>query len=80
MFFAASLDSKLFCSTNGVSSIGVKAFANNANLLIVKIPASVTFINPTAFSNCNSRLTIAAPSGSYAADFADEQNIPLNTF
>ena len=57
-------------------SIGVRAFADCANLAQIYIPANVTQIDSTAFSGCT-QLTIYGAAGSYAESFANEQGIPF---
>ena len=53
----------------GVTSIGACAFADCVSLVQVEIPASVTSIDPTAFSGV-SGLTIIGVAGSEAESFA----------
>ena len=69
---------KKICSVtipNGVMRIDFFAFSYCVNLKKVIVPASVTTIN-MAFSGC-SKLTIHAPAGSYAEQYAKEKNIPF---
>lgn len=53
-----------------VSAIGLKAFENCIRLRSISIPVSVRSIHSTAFDGCT-RLTIDAPEGSTAKEFAD---------
>ncbi|MCM1087774.1 MAG: leucine-rich repeat protein [Muribaculaceae bacterium] len=53
-----------------VSTIGLKAFENCIRLRSISIPVSVQSIHSTAFDGCT-RLTIDAPEGSTAKEFAD---------
>lgn len=55
----------------GAVSIGEYAFAENPNLTAVSLPASVTAIADTAFDGCGA-ITITAPAGSYAQQYALE--------
>lgn len=66
----------------GVTSIEYQAFNGCVNLTDVTIPASVTEIDPSAFthdSQIDTRiiegLTIHAPAGSYAEQYARENDI-----
>ena len=60
---------------DGVTSIGGWAFFRNG-LADISIPASVTNIGEKAFDGCP-KLTIHAPAGSCAEQYAKENNIPL---
>ena len=53
-----------------VRSINIKAFEDCVRLRNITIPTSVTSIHNTAFDGCT-RLTIDAPAGSVAKDYAD---------
>lgn len=57
-----------------VKTIGSNAFSCCENLESVVIPASVEEIDKWAFSNCP-KLTIHAPAGSYAEQYARENGI-----
>ena len=61
---------------DGVTCIGDYAFQNRRGLETVIIPDSVTSIGRDAFSNCL-KLTIHAPAGSYAEEYAKENKIPF---
>lgn len=60
---------------DGITSIGMFAFDCCSSMESITIPASVTAIT-MAFDRC-SRLTIHAPAGSYAEQYAKEHNIPF---
>ena len=59
----------------GVSEIGNWAFYGCSGLTSVTIPAGVTSIGNRAFWNCS--LTIQAPAGSFAEQFAKERGTPF---
>ena len=59
-----------------VISIDPWAFAYCGNLKDATIPNPKTVIMSTAFSDCP-KLTIHAPAGSYAEQYAKEHNIPF---
>lgn len=61
---------------DGVTSIGYSAFDGCENLTSITIPDSVTSIGNWAFDGCEN-LTIHAPAGSYAEQYAKENNIPF---
>ena len=66
---------------NGVTSIGTAAFKHCGNMKKIKIPESVIAIKKYysgehAFSE-SPDLTIHAPAGSYAEQYAKENNIPF---
>ena len=60
----------------GVTNIGHRAFGECRSLSSVTIPDSVTSIGDWAFSACP-KLTIHAPAGSYAEQYARDNNIPF---
>lgn len=60
----------------GISQIGEWAFYGCTNLESIFIPESVSLIENAAFYNCLN-ITIHAPVGSYAAQYAKRNNIPL---
>ncbi len=62
--------------SEGTTYIGSRAFDDCYSLEIVTIPKSVTSIGSSAFTGC-SKLTVHAPAGSYAEQYAKENNIPF---
>lgn len=77
-FWCSSLKSVII--PEGVTSIGKAAFDGCGNLVSITIPDSVVSISDEAFGpewqDCGD-LTIHAPSGSYAEQFAMEHEIPF---
>ncbi|MBQ8495983.1 MAG: leucine-rich repeat protein [Clostridia bacterium] len=63
--------------SEGVGKIGPEAFAWSRALKSITLPASVTEIGENAFQYCHGNLTIHAPKGSYAADYAVKNGIAL---
>jgi len=61
----------------GCQRIGAFAFAGNAALRLVEIPASVTAIDATAFAGCSEALVIVTEAGSAADAFARMNGLPL---
>ena len=59
---------------DSVTKIGRSAF-DSSGLTSITIPNSVTEIGESAFNNCPN-VTIKCPSGSYAEQYAKENNIP----
>ena len=62
--------------SDGVKKICPSAFYNCKNLEQVTIPSSVTMIDKSSFVDCPN-LSIHAPAGSYAEQYAKENNIPF---
>ena len=60
----------------GIKRIGESAFAGCVYMTDLCLPISVAKISPDAFDDCH-KLTIHAPSGSYAETYAKENNIPF---
>ena len=60
----------------GVQKIGIFAFAFCDSLSEVWFPQSVTYIPPIAFDK-DTKAVIHAPAGSYAENYAKENNIPF---
>ena len=58
----------------GVTEIGESAFRSCTDLTSVTIPEGVTEIGGAAFEKCK-KLTIHAPAGSYAEEYAKKNNI-----
>lgn len=52
------------------------AFMSCSNLNDIHLPASIKKISTSSFSGCNN-LTVYAPAGSYAEQYAKEHNIPF---
>lgn len=61
---------------DSVTSIGNWAFSDCSSLKSVMIPNGVTKIYQESFSDCPN-LTIHAPAGSYAEQYAKENNVPF---
>lgn len=59
-----------------VTSIGVYTFHRCGSLTDVTLPAGMKHIDGEAFKGCP-HLTIHAPAGSYAEEYAKEHNIPF---
>ena len=68
---------KILTLPASLTTIESQAFADLTNVEAVRIPATVTAIAPDAFSG--SDITILAPAGSYAADWAAANSYPLVT-
>ena len=67
-------------SSKGVTIIRDVAFEECSTLRDIYLPASITEIAPTSFyvgDAPNRNLTIHAPAGSYAEQYAKEHNIPF---
>lgn len=60
----------------GLKTIGSRAFADNAELILVNLPEGLTAIAPDAFSNCP-LLTILCTENSIGHQFALAQEIPF---
>ncbi|MBQ8137102.1 MAG: hypothetical protein IJ174_06680 [Clostridia bacterium] len=80
-----TLDARVFIpriATSVVCNEGLETIESgvlsNAKILWIYIPKSVSFIEPDAFDGCSAALTIAAPSESYAAQYAMEHGILLD--
>ena len=73
--FAGS-DVQIVICPDHLQSIGSRAFAHSA-LFRITIPESVTGIAEDAFEGCVG-LTIVAPAGSYAAEYAEAHGFSLS--
>lgn len=66
---------------SSVTTIGERAFSDCLCLASITISGNVTSIGTDAFDSCGtfaaSRFTIHAPSGSYAEEYAKENDIPF---
>ena len=60
---------------SSVKSIGKGAFMDCSSLMRIEIPSSVSNIGEYAFSGCT-YITIITSVGSYAEQYAKENNIP----
>lgn len=60
---------------DGLEYIGSNCFTGCDSLKEIEIPSSVTKIHLTAFYNCADDLTIIGEAGSYAEQYAKENNI-----
>ncbi|MBQ7637864.1 MAG: leucine-rich repeat protein [Clostridia bacterium] len=60
---------------DGVTSIGTVAFFDCTSLTSVNIPDSVTSIGDYAFRNCSDNLIFFGYAGSYAQEYAKQNNI-----
>ena len=74
--FSGCLNLTSITLPRGIRKIGFWAFLHCENLEYVYIPKSVRMIESSAFSNCF-KLVIHAPAGSYAEQYAKENNIPF---
>ena len=61
-------------SMSSVTSIGEHCFSGCKHLYSIRIPASVTYIADNAFEGCPN-VTIFAPEGSYAIEYAQANGI-----
>ena len=59
-------------ASDGLTTIGSRAFADNRALRLVELPASVTTIADDAFEGCNELMEFVCPKGSYVETFAVE--------
>ena len=71
--FAGTRLAYVYCR-NGVGKIGDKAFADCADLKVIRIPGSVTSISANAFEGCGA-LAIQGTPGSYAEEYAYQNGI-----
>ncbi len=72
--FLYCTDLKIVTIPDGIKNIDPNTFLGCVNLSKIEIPASVTSIDDYVFSGCD-KLTIHAPKGSYAENFANQHNI-----
>ena len=61
--YPAGITNKVYQISDGIRTIGAKAFFYNFNLTSVTIPDSVTSIGNEAFSNCEKLTSITLPNG-----------------
>ena len=61
---------------SGITTIESRAFYRCESLLQITIPKSVVHIGASAYTGCKN-LTIHTPAGSYAEQYAKENNIPF---
>ena len=59
----------------GLTAIGAGSFVGCPSLTSVSLPASLTEIGEGCFENCSEYLTITAPEGSYAEEYAKAHGI-----
>ena len=80
-----SIGEKTFCGCRALENISIPetveiikadAFNGCAKLKMIRIPNKTVKIGERAFDNCP-KLTIHAPAGSYAEQYAKENNIPF---
>ena len=64
---------------SSVVSIGDRAFSDCFSLSSLALPSSVTGIGDDAFEDCP-KLTLRVPKGSYAEEYAKENEIKYETF
>ena len=62
----------------GVTSVGMCTFSNCPNLRKVVLPGSVVEIDHYAFED-SENVTIFAPAGSYAEEFAKKENMKFES-
>jgi len=62
--------------SEGTTHIGYLSFAECVSLTSVTFPASVASISYVPFSGCSDELTLSVIEGSYAEQFAEENDIP----
>ena len=64
---------------NGVTEIEDSAFSHCDNLRVVEIPFSVNHIGRNAFNGCKN-LTLSVRAGSYAEQYAIEEEVPYRIY
>ena len=64
---------------SSVTEIGDSAFAHCDNLKVVEIPSGVNQIGRNAFNGCKN-LTLSVRAGSYAEQYAIEEEVPYKTY
>lgn len=62
---------------SGVTKIGMSVFRGCSKLQVVVMPETIKSIGRYAFLDCSKSLTIHAPSGSFAAEYARKNKIKL---
>lgn len=73
--FGDNSDVKTISLEDGVAKIGSSAFANCTSLEGIYLPSSITNIGLKAFDGCNENLIIYCHNGSFAHQYAEENNI-----
>lgn len=72
-------NAKIATIPSGVTSIRANSFENKKALNEIIIPSAVKSISSTAFSGCNSSMTICGYVGSYAEKYAKKNNFTFKS-
>lgn len=73
-FSASGLKSITIPESKELTSISEKAFYQCQDLKDVHLPATITDIKKDAFGDCPNKLTFYAPAGTYAQNYAKQNN------